>query len=173
MTKVKQGWEGRYYEDFEVGYVFPHPCGRTITEADNVWFTLITMNTNEIHFNTDYASKTDFKKPLVNSLLTLAIVHGMSVSDTSQNAINLEWREVKLPAPVYVGDTLYAESEVLSKRESRSRPYMGLVEIKTFGRNQEGKVVIELTRNMMVWKREHSPRKKILAERTKFIEKHR
>ena len=112
---------GRTYEDFIVGHIYEHRPGRTITEADNVWFTLLTMNQHPLHFDTAYAAETEFKKPLVNSCLTLSIVTGMSVADVSQKAIaNLGWGKVELTAPVFVGDTIYAESEVLSKRPSKS-----------------------------------------------------
>jgi acyl dehydratase len=154
---AKQGWTGRFFEDFEVGDVYQHPYGRTITEADNVWFTNLTLNTNQLHFNTDYAARTEFKRPLVNSCLTLAMVTGMSVADVSQNAVNLEWTEVRMPHPLYVGDTLYADSEVLEKRESRSRPSMGIVTIRSRGVNQNGKVVLEFKRTILVYKKEHAP----------------
>lgn len=154
----KPGWRGRYYEDLEVGDAYEHPLGRTITDADNIWFTLLTMNTHPLHFNTDYAKKTEYGKCLVNSLLTLSIVTGISVTDTSQNAMaNLGWEEVRLPAPVYVGDTLYARSEVLEKRESKSRPEVGIVKVKTVGYNQAGKTVIEFRRTFMAYKRAYHP----------------
>ena len=130
---------GRYFDDFKVGDIYEHRPGRTITETDNVWFTNITMNTHPIHFDFAYAKKSEFKKPLVNSALTLALVAGMSVSDTSQKAIaNLGWNDIKLLAPVFVGDTIYAESEVLSKRESSSRTGEGIVKIKTLGKKDDG-----------------------------------
>ena len=135
---VKPGWEGRVYEDFEVGDVYHHPLGRTITQADNIWFTLLTVNTNPIHFDSVYAGQTEFQRPLVDSTFTLALITGLSVSDVSLNAVNLGWDEVRLPHPVYDGDTLYAQSEILEKRESRSRPHMGIVRLKTSGRNQQG-----------------------------------
>jgi acyl dehydratase len=156
---VKPGWEGRFFEDFEVGDVYRSRLGRTITEADNIWFTLLTNNTNQIHFNTEYAKRTEFGKPLVNSALTLAIVAGLGVQDTSENGFALGWDEIKLPKPVFVGDTLYSESEVIEKRESRSRPQFGIVKFRTRGINQRGEVVIEYTRSVMVWKREYAPRR--------------
>ena len=126
---------GRYYDDFTVGDVYEHRPGRTITESDNTWFTLITMNTHPLHFDKEYAAKSEFKRPLVNSCLTLSRVVGMSVSDISQKAIgNLGWNDIKLTAPVFVGDTIYAESEVLAKRESASRPGQGLVTVRTIGK---------------------------------------
>jgi itaconyl-CoA hydratase len=126
---------GRYYDDFIVGDVYEHRPGRTITESDNTWFTLLTMNTHPLHFDKEYAAKSEFKRPLVNSCLTLSMVVGMSVSDISQKAIgNLGWNDIKLTAPVFVGDTIYAESEVLAKRESASRPGQGLVTVRTIGK---------------------------------------
>jgi itaconyl-CoA hydratase len=155
---VKTGWKGRVYEDFEVGDVYEHPLGRTVLAADNSWFTLLTMNTNPIHFDANYAAKTEFAKPLVNSCLTLAIVTGQSVTDLSQNAAaNLAWDEIRLPNPVFEGDTIYSKSEVLEKRESKSRPNVGIVRVKTTGLNQEGSVVIEFNRTFMVYKRGHVP----------------
>ncbi|RTI02480.1 acyl dehydratase [Thermus scotoductus] len=150
---------GRFYEDFEVGQVIEHPLGQTVTQADNIWFTLLTLNTNPIHFDQVYASKTEFGRPLVDSTFTLALVTGLSVADISQNAINLGWDKVRLPHPVFEGDTIYAKSEVLEKRESRSRPHMGIVRVKTTGYNQEGKIVIEFERTIMVYKRNASPYK--------------
>ena len=130
---------GRYYDDFTVGDVYEHRPGRTITESDNTWFTLITMNTHPLHFDKEYAAKSEFKRPLVNSCLTLSMVVGMSVSDISQKAIgNLGWNDIKLTAPVFVGDTIYAESEVLAKRESASRPGQGLVTVRTIGKKADG-----------------------------------
>jgi itaconyl-CoA hydratase len=155
---VKEGWHGRVYEDFEVGDVYPHPVGRTVTQADNIWFTLLTVNNNPIHFDSAYAAKTEFKRPLVDSTFTLALVTGLSVTDVSQNAINLGWDEVRLPRPVFEGDTIYAESQVLDKRESRSRPQMGIVRLKTTGFNQDGVVVIEFIRTIMAYKRNQAPR---------------
>lgn len=144
---------GRFYEDFEVGQVIEHQLGRTVTQVDNIWFTLLTLNTNPIHFDQVYAAKTEFGRPLVDSTFTLALVTGLSVADISQNAINLGWEKVRLPYPVFEGDTIYAKSEVLEKRESRSRPHMGIVRVKTIGFNQEGRVVIEFERIIMVRKR--------------------
>ena len=156
---TKPGWTGRVYEDFEVGDVYQHPLGRTVLAADNAWFTLLTMNTNPVHFDHAYAGASEFGKPLVNSCLTLAIVTGQSVTDLSQNAMaNLGWDEVKLPNPVFEGDTLYSESEVLETRESRSRPDVGLVRVKTIGRNQNGVPVLEFKRTFMVYKRGHVPK---------------
>ncbi len=147
---------GRYYEDFNVGDIYEHRPGRTISEADNAWFTLLTMNTHPLHFDAEYASKSEFGKPLVNSALTLSIVAGMSVSDTSQKAIaNLGWTDIKLTAPVFHGDTIYAESEVLDKRESSSRPTQGVVKIRTAGTKADGTVFMTYERTMLIPKRGH------------------
>ena len=155
---VKRGWEGRVYEDFEVGDVYVHPLGRTITSTDNIWFTLLTLNTNNVHFDHAFAAGTEIGKPLVNSAFTLALVTGMSVPDLSQNAMaNLAWDDIRLPRPVFVGDTLWAESQVLEVRESRSRPQVGIVGIRTRGLNQRREVVIEFRRKMMVYRRGASP----------------
>lgn len=150
---VKEGWKGRFYEDFEVGDVYEHPLGRTISEADNTWMTLLTVNSNPIHFDHEYASHTEFGRPLVNSLLTLAVVTGLSVSDISQNAVNLGWDEVRLPQPVFHGDTIYARSEVLSKRLSKSRPSMGIVSFRTTGLNQYRSPIIHFRRTALVYRR--------------------
>ena len=156
---TKPGWRGRVYEDFVVGDVYEHPLGRTILDADNIWFSCLTMNTNPIHFDGEYAAKTEFKKRLVNSCLTLSLVTGQSVTDLTMNAVaNLEWDEVRLPHPVFEGDTIYARSEVLDTRESKSRPNAGIVRVKTTGVNQDGTPVIEFKRTFMVWKRGHVPR---------------
>jgi itaconyl-CoA hydratase len=147
---------GRYYDDFIIGDVYEHRPGRTITETDNIWFTLLTMNKHPLHFDNAYAAKTEFKRPLVNSCLTLSIVAGMSVSDVSQKAIgNLGWNDVKLTAPVFVGDTIYAESEVLSKRESASRPGQGLVTVRTIGKKDDGTQFMSFERTVLVPKRGH------------------
>lgn len=155
---VKTGWTGRFFEDFEIGDVYEHPLGRTITTADNVWFTLLTQNTAPIHFDHHYASQTEFGKPLVNSCLTLALVTGQSVTDVSQNVMaNLGWDEVRLPNPVFEGDTIHSRSEVLELRESRSRPNVGIVTVKTQGFNQGGQEVISFRRTVLVYRRGKSP----------------
>lgn len=154
---IKQGWQGRVFEDFEVGDVYPHPLGRTVTQNDNITFTLMTLNPNPVHFDAHYSSQTEWGKPLVDSTFTLALVTGLSVSDVSQNAVNLGWDEVRLPAPVFEGDTIYGQSEILEKRESRSRPHMGIVKLRTIGYNQDGTIVISFTRSIMVYKRGHAP----------------
>ena len=150
--------QGRYFEDFEVGHIYEHRPGRTITDADNVWFTLLTMNTHPAHFDYEFAKKTEFGKPLVVSPLTIALMTGMSVSDTSGKAIaNLGWDEVRMTHPLFVGDTLTCESEVLIKRESKSRPDQGIVTFKTTGMNQDGTVVSHYKRTVLVWKRGQGP----------------
>jgi itaconyl-CoA hydratase len=148
---------GRYYEDFTVGEVYEHRPGRTITETDNTWFTLLTMNQHPIHFDVAYAAKSEFGRPLVNSCLTLSIVAGMSVSDVSQKAIgNLGWNDIRLVAPVFAGDTIYAESEVLAKRESKTRPNQGIVTVRTIGKKSDGTVFMTYERTVLVPKRGHA-----------------
>lgn len=148
-------WRGRFLEDFAVGDVYRSRLGRTVSAVDNTWFTLLTMNTNQMHFNAPYAARTEFGQPLVVSTLTLAIVLGLSVADTSENAAaNLGWNDIKLPKPVYAEDTLWAESEVLNVRESKSRPSCGIVGIRTRGINQRGEVVMEFTRSFLCFKRD-------------------
>jgi len=145
---------GRYYEDFAVGDTYKHWPGRTLTAADNTWFTLLTMNQHPIHFDEEYAKQTEFGKPLVNSTLTLAVVVGMSVQDVSQNAVaNLGWTDIVMPAPVFNGDTLYAESTVLEKRESKSRPKQGIVTVATRAWKQDGTTVMTFKRSVLVPKR--------------------
>lgn len=149
---------GRYFEDFEVGHIYEHRPGRTISETDNTWFTLLTMNTHPAHFDFEFAAKTEFKKPLVCSPLTVAIMTGQSVSDVSQKAVaNLGWKDIRLTAPVFAGDTIYSETEVLEKRESEKRPTQGIVTIRTIGKNQDGTVVCTFDRVMLIWKRGHGP----------------
>jgi len=148
---------GRYYEDFMVGDVYEHRPGRTISQTDNVWFTLLTMNTHPLHFDEEYARASEFGRCIVASPLTVALLVGMSVSDVSQKAIaNLGWRDIRLPAPVFPGDTLYAESEVLEKRPSRSRPQAGIVTVRTRGRNQHATLVCEFERTILVPLRGHA-----------------
>src|ERR671921_542494 len=155
---AKEGWRGRYFEDFEVGDVYEHPSGRTVITTDNMWFTLLTQNTAPIHVDHSYAAKTEFGKPLVDSTFTLALVTGQSVTDVSQNVFaNLGWDEVRLPSPVFEGDTIYSRSEVLEKRESRSRANVGIVVVKTVGYNQDGGTVIEFKRTVTVYKKDQAP----------------
>jgi itaconyl-CoA hydratase len=155
MPMAGRTWEGNFFEDFTVGDVYRHGLGRTIGEADNTWFTLLSCNTLQAHFNADYAARTEFGKPLVVSTLTLAVITGLSVADISQNAVaNLGWDRVRLPRPVFVGDTLYAESEILETRPSASRPGNGIVRVHTRGFNQRGETVIEFERTVLVYTRE-------------------
>ena len=142
---------GRYFEDFEIGHIYEHRPGRTITQSDNTWFTLLTMNTHPLHFDEEYGKATEFGKTLVNSTFTVAVMVGMSVSDVSQKAIaNLGWTDIVLPHPLFVGDTLYAESEVLEKRLSESRENCGIVSVKTTGTNQDGVVVASYKRSALI-----------------------
>ena len=155
---MPESWSGRCLEDFTVGDVYEHQLGRTITTTDNMWFTQLTMNTNPIHVDHYYSAQTEFGRPLVNSCFTLALVTGLSVSDVSQNAMaNLGWHEVKLPHPVFEGDTIYARSEVLEVRPSRSRPNVGIVRVRSTGDNQDGVTVIEYERSVMVYRRGYVP----------------
>ena len=141
---------GRTYEELEVGAVYRSRFGRTVLDADNVWFSLLTLNTNPIHFDAHYAESTEWGKLLVDSTFTLALVTGLSVVDVSERAVNLGWREVKLPAPVFAGDTIRAETEILEKRESGSRPGFGIVTVRTRGLNQRDEIVIDFERTVMV-----------------------
>lgn len=148
---------GRYLEEFKVGDVYEHRPGRTISEADNTWFTLLSMNKNPLHFDAAYAAKTEFGRPLVDSCLTLSIVTGMSVSDVSHKAVaNLGWDKVRLTAPVFAGDTIYAESEVLAVRDSKSRPTQGIVTVRTTGRKADGTEFMSFERSVLVPKRGHA-----------------
>ena len=155
----KPGWSGRFYEDFEIGDIYRHPFGRTVITVDNMWFTLLTQNVAPVHLDHHYAAQTEFGKPLVDSTFTLALVTGQSVIDVSMNVMaNLGWDEVRLPAPVFEGDTLYSQSEVLEKRESKSRKNVGIVVVRTHGFNQDGTVVISFNRTIMVYKRGQAPK---------------
>ena len=154
MSVAPKDWRGRFYEDFEAGDVYRSRFGRTITDTDNIWFTCLTMNTNPIHFNVPYTERTQFGQPLVNSAFTLALVTGLTVPDTSENAAaNLAWTDIKLPKPVFVGDTVWAESEITDLRESKSNPSVGIVSMRCRGINQRREVVIEFKRTFMVYKR--------------------
>jgi itaconyl-CoA hydratase len=156
-------WAGRFFEDFTVGDVYRHALGRTVTTTDNIWFTLLTQNTASAHFDHHYAAQTEFGRPLVNSTFTLALVTGQSVADVSQNVMaKLAWDEVRLPHPVFEGDTIYSQSEVLEKRESRSRPNVGIVTVRTTGFNHEGTVVITYRRTVMVYRRGRGPSRPVL-----------
>ena len=155
---IKEGWQGRYFEDFEVGDIYRHRLGRTVTATDNIWFTLLTQNTNPVHFDHAVSAKSSFGKPIVGSTFTLALVTGQSVSDISLNSMtNLGWDEVRLPNPLFEGETVYSQSEVLEKRESKSKNNVGIVTFKTQGYTQDGKVVIEFKRMVLVYKKGFMP----------------
>lgn len=155
---IREGWHGRFFEDFQVGDEYEHPLGRTVTTTDNMWFSLLTQNTAPVHFDHHYAAQTEFGRPLVNSTFTLALVTGQSVTDLSQNVMaNLGWDEVRLPHPVFEGDTIYSRSRVLETRESKSRDNVGVVTVETTGFNQEGLAVISYRRTMLVYKRGRGP----------------
>ncbi len=153
MAKVA-GWQGRFFDDFTIGDLYQHPLGRTLTETDNTWFSLLTMNTNQMHFNTQYAEKSEFGRPIVVSTLTVAIAVGQSVTDLTQNAFaNLGWTDIKMTHPVFAGDTLWSESIVTAKRESASRPGAGIVTVKTRTINQNGTEVCSFFRTFYVHRR--------------------
>jgi acyl dehydratase len=154
----KPGWGGRYYEDFEVGDVYRHRLARTVTDTDNTLFTMLTMNTNPIHFDAEYAGTSEIGRILVNSCYTLSLVVGLSVSDLSEHVMaNLGWTDIALPHPVFIGDTIRAHSEILAMRESKSRQNVGIVEARTAGENQRGEAVISYRRTFMVYRRGHGP----------------
>lgn len=158
MTRIVPGWDGRYFEDFTVGDIYRHPLGRTVLPTDNSWFTLLTQNTAPLHFDAHYAAQTSWQRPLVDSTFTLALVTGQSVTDISQHVFaNLGWDEVRMPAPLFEGDTVYSSSEVLSTRASNSHPDAGIVSVRTTGYNQNGVVIITFLRTVMVYRRGHGP----------------
>lgn len=161
---VKVGWQGRFLEDLSVGDIYRGRIGRTVTQADNIWISLLTNNTNQIHFNEHYASRSPFGRPLVNSAITIAIVAGLGVTDTSENGFALGWDAITLPNPLYEGETVYSESEVLEKRDSASRPEMGIVRFRTRGITADGVVVLEYTRSVMVWRRAFAPASDLFPE---------
>jgi acyl dehydratase len=145
---------GRYFEEFEVGELVKHWPGRTISEADDTWFSLLTMNQNPLHIDAHYASQTQHGQRLVVGTLVFSIVVGMSVADISGRAIaNLEYEEIKHHAPVFHGDTIYAESRILDKRESQTKPDRGIVHLETHGLNQRGEMVLTLKRRVLIPKR--------------------
>jgi acyl dehydratase len=156
VQRLKEGAVfGPYFEDFEVGQVIRHSIGRTVSEVDNAWFTLLTLNTNQMHFNRSYAERSEFGRILVNSGFSVGLVVGMSVLETSHNAVaNLGFEEIRFPHPIYVGDTIWVETLVRDVRESRSRPHMGIVRVRTRGLNQDGKVCVTFVRSFMAYKRD-------------------
>jgi len=157
-TRVVEGWTGRLYEDFAVGDIYYHPFGKTVTQVDNQAFTLMTQNVAKTHVDANFAAETAFAKPLVNSTFVLALVTGQSTIDLSMNVFaNLGWDDVRLPHPVFEGDTIYSRSKVLSLRESQSRPSVGIVHVGTEGFNQHGEIVISFERRFMVYRRGFLP----------------
>jgi len=153
---------GRHYEELQVGDIYEHRPGRTVTETENTWFTLLTMNTHPMHFDAEYAKASEFKRCIIASPFTVALMVGMSVTDVSQKAIaNLGWTDIKLTHPLFAGDTLYAESEVMDKRESSSRPGAGIVTVRTVGTNQDGTQVCTFSRTMLIAKQGHSVEDKV------------
>ena len=162
---------GPYLDDFEVGDVIRHPIGRTISEVDNTWFTLLTLNTNQMHFNRQYAERSEFGRILVNSGFSVGLVIGMSVAETSHHAVaNLGFEEIRFPNPIYVGDTIWVETRVLGVRESKSRPHAGIVRVRTRGLNQEGKVCVTFVRSFMVYRRDAEESKGLFPEPVSPIE---
>lgn len=157
-SRVVEGWSGRLFEDFTVGDIYYHPFGKTVTQADNQNFTLCTQNVSKTHVDANFGAKTEFGRPLVNSTFTLALVTGQSTIDLSMNVFaNMGWDEVRMPAPVYEGDTIYSRSKVLAVRASNSRPNLGLVTVATEGYNQDGTIVITYRRTFMVYKKGFLP----------------
>ena len=146
---------GKYFDELAVGDTFKHALGRTVTEMDNVMFSSLTMNTQPLHLNADFATGTEFGRPIANGIFTLGLVVGMSVADLTEGTIiaNLSYERVVYPNPVFHGDTLYVESEVLAKRESASRPDCGIVRLRHIGRNQKGAVVVEVERMVLFRKK--------------------
>jgi len=158
QSRVVEGWTGRLFEDFAVGDIYYHPFGKTVTEGDNQMFTLMTQNVSKTHVDRNYAAGTAYKHPHVNSTFTLALVTGQSTMDLSMNVFaNLGWDEVRMPVPVYEGDTIYSRSKVLELRESASRPTMGVVTVATEGFNQDGAIVVSFRRSFMIYKKGHLP----------------
>jgi acyl dehydratase len=154
----KESWNGRFFEDFQVGDIYRHPLGRTVLATDNSWFTLLTQAASPLHFDHHYASQTAFKRPLVNSTFILSLITGQSVTDISQNVFaNLGWDEVRIPAPVFEGDTVYSQSEILELKESKSRPEVGILTLRTDGYKQDGTVVMTFKRTVMIYREGHGP----------------
>lgn len=149
---------GKYFEDLEIGMTFKHDLGRTLTDFDNILFSTLTLNTQPLHINADFAAKTEFGRPIINGLLTLALAVGITVNDLTAGTIvaNLGYETIKHPHPMFAGDTLYAETEILDKRESKSRPNAGVVSMKHLGRNQDGVICVEVTRSALFLKRSPS-----------------
>ena len=156
--RVVAGWTGRLWEDFAVGDIYYHPLGKTVTEGDNQMFTLMTQNVAKTHIDSNFALRTEYKLPLVNSTFILALVTGQSTIDLSMNVFaNLGWDEVRMPSPVVEGDTIYSRSKVLATRASKSRPTLGLVTVATEGYNQNSVIVMSYQRTFMVYREGHLP----------------
>ena len=157
--QVRAGWTGRFFEDLAVGDVYRSRWGHTVTEADNALFTHLTHNTNPLHFDARYAAGSRWGRILVNSTFTLALVTGMSVNEVTEHAMaNLGWEEIKLPNPVFLGDTLYCETEILARRDSKSYPEAGIVRFRSRGINQNGDVVLDYIRSAMIYRQAAAPR---------------
>ena len=159
-----ESFNGRFLEDFKVGDIYRHAVGRTILEVDNMWFTCATMNTNQVYFNRHFASLTDYAKPPVNSCFLLALVNSLTVADTSKNGMVIGWENVRMPNPAYPEETIYAQSEVLSVRESKSQPGRGIVKFKTIAGTSEGKIVLTFERTIMVYSRATAPVNSVFPE---------
>ena len=156
--RVVVGWTGRLWEDFAVGNIYYHPLGKTVTEGDNQMFTLMTQNVAKTHIDSNYALRTEYKLPLVNSTFILALVTGQSTIDLSMNVFaNLGWDEVRMPSPVFEGDTIYSRSKVLATRASKSRPTLGLVTVATEGYNQNSVIVMSYQRTFLVYRQGFLP----------------
>lgn len=145
---------GKYYNKLEVGMKIKHTNGRTVTEMDNVMFSMLTMNTQPLHSNEDFASKTQFGQRIVNGIFTLGLVTGLTVPELTEGTIvaNLGYERVVHPNPLFHGETIYAETEVLEMRESKSKPNVGIVRLKHWGKKPDGTVVVEFERTVMFWK---------------------
>jgi itaconyl-CoA hydratase len=156
--RYRESW-GLYYEEFTVGDVIEHRPGRTVTEVDNIWQSLLCMNTSPLHIDSAYCAATEWGKPLISSLVTFSIINGMTVSTLSARAIaNLGWDKVRLLAPCFAGDTIYAESTVLSKRLSQSRSGQGIVTCETRGLKADGTLILTCERTFLVPTRDHDQR---------------
>ena len=150
---------GKYYEELEVGQRIQHTQGRTITEADNVLFCALTANGQALHVNHDFAARSEFGRPLVNGMLSFALTVGLTVNDLTDSTIvaNLGYDAIRHPSPLFHGDTLYVETEVMAKRDSRSRPNCGIVTLRHIARKPDGTVVVDVTRSVLFLKREETP----------------
>lgn len=146
---------GKYYDELEIGQIIKHEIGRTLAEYDNILFSTLTMNPSPLHINADFMAKSEYGKPLINGIFTLGVLVGITVHDLTAGTIvaNLGYESVRHPKPMFAGDTLYVETEVMEKRESKSRPDTGVVKLKHLGRNQAGEICIETTRSVLFLKK--------------------